>query len=101
MFAFSLPSGRPDRSGDRAFRRSIMVSLTLHAIVIAIAGGMTLFHTTGTVYAPTYMVDLVSISSSPGTPGKGAGSGPGPSGAQLKLAVAGSKTAPVGNDVQE
>lgn len=66
---------------ERAFRRAILVSVVLHLFGIALAGSMTLFRATGTVYAPTYTVDLVSLSPSPGPSGKGEGSGsaaPGP-----------------------
>ena len=80
MSVFSLPSGGANHFQDHAFKRSVLVSMILHAIVIAVAGGMTLFHATGTVYAPTYTVDLISLSSSPGAPGKGEGGAPGPSG---------------------
>lgn len=86
MSVFSLPSSRADHFGERAFRRSIVVSMILHAIVIAVAGGMTLFRTTGTVYAPTYTVDLVSLAPTPGAPGKGDGGAPGPPGPELKPA---------------
>jgi len=70
-----------DQVSERAFRRAILVSVVLHIIAFVLAGSMTLFRATGTVYAPTYTVDLVSLPPSPGAPGKGDGSGstaPGP-----------------------
>ncbi len=72
MSVFSLPSGHNHHFREQAFRRSFLVSMAIHVVVIAVAGGMTLFRMTGTTYAPSFAVDLVSFPSSPkaSRPGK-------------------------------
>jgi TonB family protein len=48
--------------------------MVIHTVVLAVAGGMTLFRMTGTTYAPSYTVDLVSLPAAPkaSRPGKAA-----------------------------
>lgn len=69
MSVFTLPSAHGRHLNDRAFKRSFIVSMAIHILVIAAAGGMTLFRMTGITYAPTYTVDLVTLPPSPKTTG--------------------------------
>lgn len=52
---------------DRTFKRSIMVSVVVHILALAVAGSMTLFNMSGITYSPSYTVDLVTL---PGPPSK-------------------------------
>ncbi|UCG39509.1 MAG: TonB C-terminal domain-containing protein [bacterium] len=67
MSALTLSSGSDPHHREAAFRRSFIVSLVIHAAVIAVAGSMTLFRMSGLTYAPTYTVDLVSLPPAPRT----------------------------------
>lgn len=61
MSTFTLPSGQGHHFRDRAFKRSFFVSLGIHAVIFIVAGSVTLFRMSGTTYAPSYTVDLVSL----------------------------------------
>ena len=55
---------------DPVFRRFLVVSLVIHAVLIGAAGTVTLFRMSGTSYAPSYTVDLVSLPSAAPAPSK-------------------------------
>ena len=61
MSTFSLPSSQRHHFKDRAFKRSFLVSFGIHAVVLIVAGSVTLFRMSGMTYAPSYTVDLVSL----------------------------------------
>jgi TonB family protein len=61
----TLPSGQGHHFREREFKRSFLVSVGIHIVVLVAAGSMTLFRMTGTTYAPTYTVDLVTLPPSP------------------------------------
>ena len=61
MSISTLPSGQGHHFKDGAFKRSFLVSFGIHFIILVVAGSMTLFRMSGTTYAPSYAVDLVSL----------------------------------------
>jgi TonB family protein len=63
--AHTLPSGQGHHFQEREFKRSFLVSLGIHIVVIIAAGSMTLFRMSGTTYSPTYTVDLITLPPSP------------------------------------
>jgi TonB family protein len=63
--AHTLPSGQGHHFQEREFKRSFLVSLGIHIIIIIAAGSVTLFRMTGTTYSPTYTVDLITLPPSP------------------------------------
>jgi len=63
LSTFTLPSGQDHHFRERAFKRSIIVSIGIHVVILVAAGSMTLFHMSGTTYSPSYTVDLVSLPS--------------------------------------
>lgn len=60
MSDFTMPSGHGHQR-DRFFKSSVLISFVIHALIIAVAGTMTLFKMSGTNYAPSYTVDLVTL----------------------------------------
>jgi TonB family protein len=50
---------------DRTFKRSFLVSMVIHVLLLAVAGSMTLFRMNGITYSPSYTVDLVTLPASP------------------------------------
>jgi len=60
---FTLPSGQGHHFSERAFKSSFFVSFGIHVVILVAAGSMTLFRMSGTTYAPSYTVDLVSLPS--------------------------------------
>ncbi len=64
---FILPSEHVARHHfrDPAFKRVFILSLTIHLVLLAVAGTATLFRMSGTSYAPSYTVDLVTLPPSP------------------------------------
>ncbi len=50
---------------DPAFKKSMVVSVAIHLLILVLAGTMTLFRLPGTSYSPTYTVDLVTLPPSP------------------------------------
>ena len=63
MPTFTLPSGQGHHFSERAFKSSFFVSFGIHVVILVAAGSMTLFRMSGTTYAPSYTVDLVSLPS--------------------------------------
>ena len=63
MPVFTLPSGQGHHFSERAFKSSFFVSFGIHVVILVAAGSMTLFRMSGTTYAPSYTVDLVSLPS--------------------------------------
>ncbi|MDF1524868.1 MAG: energy transducer TonB [bacterium] len=63
MSTFTLPSGQDHHFRERAFKRSFFVSIGIHVVILVAAGSMTFFRMSGTTYAPSYSVDLVSLPS--------------------------------------
>ena len=63
MSTFTLPSGQEHHFRERAFKRSFLISFGIHVVIVVAAGSMTLFRMSGTTYAPSYTVDLVSLPS--------------------------------------
>lgn len=63
MSTSTLPSGQEHHFRERAFKGSFLVSFGVHIAIILVAGSMTLFRISGTNYAPTYTVDLVTLPS--------------------------------------
>jgi TonB family protein len=61
LSATTLPSGQEHHFRERAFKRSFFVSFGIHVVILVAAGSMTLFRMSGTIYAPSYTVDLVSV----------------------------------------
>ena len=59
---------------DPGFRKFIILSVSVHLLLLAIAGSAVLFHAPVRSYAPSYTVDLVALPpSSPGKTGKSSG----------------------------
>ncbi|MFV1956956.1 MAG: energy transducer TonB [bacterium] len=50
---------------DPAFKKSMVVSVAIHLLILVLAGTVTLFRLPGTSYSPTYTVDLVTLPPSP------------------------------------
>jgi len=46
---------------EKAFKRFFIFSLGIHVAFIVLMGTMTLFRMSGTIYAPSYTVDLISL----------------------------------------
>jgi TonB family protein len=67
LAVFTLPSGRDHHFKERAFKRSFLFSFGVHVAILIAAGSMTLFRMSGTNYAPSYTVDLVSLPPAPKT----------------------------------
>ncbi|MDF1536706.1 MAG: cell envelope integrity protein TolA [bacterium] len=65
MTAHTLPSGQGHHFREREFKRSFLVSVGIHIVILVAAGSVTLFRMTGTTYSPTYTVDLVTLPPSP------------------------------------
>lgn len=68
MKAFTLPSGHEHHFRERAFKGSFIISFGIHALILVVTGSMTLFKMSGTTYAPSYTVDLVSLPSTAPAP---------------------------------
>ena len=65
MSTFTLPSSQENHLRDKAFKRSFALSFGIHILILVVTGSVTLFRMSGTTYAPTYTVDLVTLPPSP------------------------------------
>lgn len=66
-FGFILPPEHVARHHfrDPFFKKVFFVSLTIHLVLLAVAGTATLFRMSGTTYSPSYTVDLVTLPPAP------------------------------------
>jgi TonB family protein len=71
-FGFILPPEHVSRHHfrDPAFKRVFILSLSIHLVLLTIAGTATLFRMSGTSYTPSYTVDLITLPPSPAAKAK-------------------------------
>jgi TonB family protein len=61
LSTFTLPSAQDHHFREKTFRRSFLASAGIHVAILAVTASITLFRMSGTHYAPSYTVDLVTL----------------------------------------